>query len=144
MNEEPLGANPTLFSRRLGDGCVSFLVLIPITLLTPPESEETLKRFFARCRPPGFWGPIRRQIQIAATGEPSSGRMFFDSMLGILAAFGLVLATNAVFVGDWPTFSVGLIACIMAGGWLLKRIMDTRPAPQSVPSLSSFETAKNK
>ena len=54
--------------------------------------------------------------------EPTMGRLLFDSMLGILSALGLVLATNAIFVGDWIFFSVSIAGCIVTGAWLLKRI----------------------
>jgi SSS family solute:Na+ symporter len=116
---------------------LSFIVLIVVTLLTPPESKETLKRFYARCRPPGFWGPIRSEVHIEDTGEPTAGRMFVDSMLGILASLGLVLATNAVYVGDWVRFGVSVAGCVVTGSWLLKRILDANASetPQPKPEL---------
>jgi Na+/proline symporter len=107
---------------------LSFIVLIGVTLLTPPESKETLKRFYARCRPPGLWGPIRSEVQVDANGEPGAGRMFFDSMLGIIASLGLVLGTNAIYVGDWPRFGASLLVCVATGGWLLRRILAERSA----------------
>jgi solute:Na+ symporter, SSS family len=33
---------------------LSFVLLLAVTLLTPPESNETLLTFYARCRPPGL------------------------------------------------------------------------------------------
>jgi Na+/proline symporter len=107
---------------------LSFVVLIGVTLLTPPESRETLKRFYARCRPPGLWGPIRSEVPLEDIGEPTAGRMFVDSMLGIVASLGLVLGTNAIYVGDWKRFGVSLLICLVAGIWLLKRILDGRSA----------------
>ena len=38
---------------------LSFVVFIAVTLVTPAESPETLKRFYEQCRPPGLWGPVR-------------------------------------------------------------------------------------
>lgn len=102
---------------------LSFVVLITVTLLTPAESNETLKRFYARCRPPGLWGPIRCQVQLEDNGEPTTGRLLTDSLLGILASLGLVLATNAVFVGDWLRFFASLAGCVILGTWLLRRIL---------------------
>lgn len=107
---------------------LSFVVLTLITLLTPPESPETLKRFYARCRPPGFWGPVRGHIKLAVTGEPSAGRLMSDSLLGILSCLGLVLATNAIFVLDWRTFLISLAGSVGLGSWLLLRILE-KPAP---------------
>jgi Na+/proline symporter len=110
---------------------LSFLVLIAVTLLTPPESDETLKRFYQRCRPPGFWKPIRDQVQLVDNGEPTAGQMFADCMLGIVSSLGLVLATNAVFAGDWPRFGVSILVCAVTGFWLLRRVL-RQPAGKSV------------
>jgi len=49
--------------------------------------------------------------------------MLVDSLLGMIASLGLVVATNAVFVGDWPRFFMSLITCILTGAWLLRRIL---------------------
>jgi solute:Na+ symporter, SSS family len=102
---------------------LSLIVLVTVTLLTPAESTETLKRFYARCRPPGFWGPISRETPLEDIGEPTTGSMLKDSALGIGASLCLVLATNAVFVGDWLRFSVSIVAGIITGAWLLRRIL---------------------
>jgi Na+/proline symporter len=120
-----------------GLGCLfglSIAVLTTATLLTPPESMETLTRFYQRCHPPGLWGPVRRQIDLAALGEPPLKRIFGDSVLGILACLALVLATNALYVADWPRFWGSVIAGTILTGWLLKRILrgaaDEKLAPR--------------
>jgi len=74
---------------------LSFLVLFAATLLTPAESKETLVRFYQRCRPPGFWGPIKTAAGLAAPQTSEMGRLLASSALGVLACLGLVLATNA-------------------------------------------------
>jgi solute:Na+ symporter, SSS family len=107
---------------------LGFVVLIVVTLLTPPESPETLRRFYERCRPPGLGGPVRKTAVIVDNGEPSQGRMMIDCLLGILACVGLVLATNAIFVGDWTRVLVSIGVCVGFGGWLLRRLMDREPA----------------
>jgi Na+/proline symporter len=116
---------------------MSIVVLLTVTLLTPPESKETLKRFYARCRPPGFWKPIRDEVPLPDTGEPTIGEMLADSLLGIIAALGLVLATNALFVADWPRFFASIIACVVAGAWLLRRILLNPRQPKPVEQLET-------
>lgn len=120
---------------------LSFIVLIAVTLATPPESAETLRRFYARCRPPGLWGPVRGTVTIPPNGEPSAGRMFGDAMLGMVAAFGLVLATNALFVGDWRRVGVNLTVCVATGTWLLKRMLDA-PGKESAEREKEVEMLK--
>jgi Na+/proline symporter len=114
---------------------LSFVVLVAVTLLTPPESKETLKRFYARCRPPGFWKPISDEVKLEDIGEPTTGEMFVESILGIVASLGLVLATNAVFVGDWPRFFASLAGCLVTATWLLRRILLKSRMAKPVPKM---------
>ena len=62
-----------------------------VTLLTKPEPIETLRAFYARVRPPGFWKPV-------APGASSSG---------LLHIVRVVCGT------------VGVYAWLLAFGWLL-------------------------
>jgi Na+/proline symporter len=98
-------------------------VLIGVALLTPAESKATLVRFYERCRPPGLWKPIREIALAGPAGEPSTGHLIVDSVLGIAACFGLVVATNAVFTGAWQLCGAGLLAAGGCGGWLIRRIL---------------------
>jgi hypothetical protein len=62
-----------------------------------------------------------------------------DSLLGILACLGLVLATNALFVKNWTVLIAGTVICVVFGVWLLTRVFD-RPAlgaRASCPPLTS-------
>jgi SSS family solute:Na+ symporter len=101
---------------------LSFVVLMITTLLTPAESSETLVRFYERCRPPGFWGPIRARASAAATAPPPFGGILMNCGLGILACLGLVLATNAIFVGAWAEVIGGALMAGILGGWLVHRM----------------------
>lgn len=102
----------------------SFVVLTLVTLATPPESKETLRRFYQRCRPPGFWRIVREPGSAGQSGGVSGAKLIFDSALGILSCLGLVLATNALFVGDWTRLGVGMGMCVVPGAWLVSRVFD--------------------
>jgi Na+/proline symporter len=41
---------------------ISTAAVMGVTLLTKPESTDTLTRFYARARPPGFWQPVAGQL----------------------------------------------------------------------------------
>jgi hypothetical protein len=71
-------------------------VLLLVTWLTPPESPETLTRLFERWRPPGFWGQFRAQAGLKGAEAVPAKRLAANSLLGVLACLGLVLATNAI------------------------------------------------
>ena len=118
---------------------LSFLVLVAVTLLTPAESQETLARFYERCRPPGLWGRVRAQAGLAMPKRNPLGLLIVNSALGVIACLGLVLATNALFVGDWVRAVVGLAGAVGFGAWLISRVFETKSAgPVSVdePQLS--------
>lgn len=118
---------------------LSFVVLLAVTLLTRPESQETLARFYARCRPPGRWGPVREQMgEEGAEIGPSVGRQVADSAIGTMACLGLVVATNAVFVKDWAMTAGGVAATVGFGAWLLARMLGgRRVTPAEHPAVSS-------
>ncbi len=108
---------------------LSFTVLILVSLITPPESTETLTRFYQRCRPPGFWKRIREQTVLPPNTDPSLGHLLFDCLLGVLSCLGLVVLTNSLFTGKWLVFGIGVVCFVCFGGWLLQRVLaDTRNA----------------
>jgi len=115
---------------------VSFVTLVAVTLLTPPESRTTLVNFYRKCRPPGLWKGIREEAGVEVGDEPTTGRLFVDCLIGIVACLGLVLATNAVFAGDWLRAAAGAGVFGALGGLLLRRVFrarsDRRPSPAAV------------
>lgn len=102
---------------------LSFLVLTTVTLVTPPESRETLIEFYKRCRPPGIWGKIRSDV-VPAVAAPPLLPVIVNSILGIIACLGLVIGTNAIFVGQWLKVIGGFGFGTLAAIWLVKRAFE--------------------
>jgi solute:Na+ symporter, SSS family len=120
---------------------LAFVVLAAVTLLTPAESPETLRKFYRRCRPPGFWGPVRKSLAGEAIEIPATGGLLANSALGILACLGLVLATNAIFVADWATIAVYLTAALGFGGALIIRVLrNPTVAAEPTPNCAAAQT----
>jgi len=101
---------------------LSFAVLLVVTLLTPAESHSTLKAFYEKCRPPGFWKPVSEGLNRSKDSALSIGTLLLNSTLGTFACLGLVLATNAAFVKDWTRLLIGALAAIGLGAWLVRRM----------------------
>jgi solute:Na+ symporter, SSS family len=101
---------------------LSFLILLTVTMVTPPEDPETLKRFYERCRPPGFWGPVREAAAPTAQDDPSMNVLLTDCALGIVACLGLVLTTNAIFVSSWQTVTIFAAVCVVFAAALIYRV----------------------
>ncbi|MCB9897386.1 MAG: Na+:solute symporter [Planctomycetes bacterium] len=64
----------------------SLLVVIPVTLLTPPVERECLQVFHDRVRPLGFWGPLRSK------SASRQGGVLVRVLLGWLGAVAFVVA----------------------------------------------------
>src|SRR4029078_1232269 len=41
---------------------IGFVGSVVVTLLTPPESQATLRSFYLKVRPPGRWAPLRNAL----------------------------------------------------------------------------------
>ncbi len=102
---------------------LSFAVLLIVTALTPPESKETLVRFYEKCHPPGFWKGIRESANVPPNDDPPTGRLVVDCAIGVLASLGLVVATNAVFAQAWITAGLGAALAVVFSWILLRRVL---------------------
>jgi len=107
---------------------------LAVTLLTKPEPMENLKEFYLRCRPAGYWAPVRRAL--IADGklpdEPAESQLlpgFLIAIVGfvMMACGTLVVAT--VFVGHYGLCAAYFAATLVSGAifkklfrWHLKRI----------------------
>jgi Na+/proline symporter len=101
---------------------LSIGVLILVSLLTPAEPEETLVRFYERCRPPGLWKKVRRKAGPSAGEEQTMGQIAVSCLLGVFSCLGLVVMTNSLWARDWPLFLAGFLGFGLFGWWLIRRI----------------------
>ena len=102
---------------------LGFVTIIVISLLTPAEKIETLREFYNRCRPPGFWKPVvadlsgeeRRQI------KDETLRDIFDCVLGVVFCSAAILAVISPFGKHWTVFLVALLTALTSGGLFMWR-----------------------
>jgi len=99
-------------------GAVSLFIA---TILTPPEPKETLMNFYKRCRPIGLWKGIREEAGPDYAPEKPLGVLLVDSLFGILACLGLVIATNSLLVRSWSLLAVSVAMTAIFGALLIKR-----------------------
>lgn len=69
-----------------------------VTLLTPPEPEETLTRFYLRVRPPGFWKRIARAAY--GPGENPEKKLLISAsatLIATLSVFALLMGISGLF-----------------------------------------------
>lgn len=99
------------------------VTIIAVSLLTPAEKIETLREFYRRCRPPGFWGPVvvefssdERDVVRAETT-----RDLIDCFLGIAFCASAILGVISPFGGHWIVFAVSMLVCALSGGLFIGR-----------------------
>jgi Na+/proline symporter len=78
---------------------VSSAVWITVTLLTQPESEETLLRFYKKIHPGGIlWRPIAQKAPEVVT-DSGLGRNLLDWVVGILLIYATLFGVGKIILG---------------------------------------------
>jgi hypothetical protein len=101
----------------------SAIVWITVAFLTPKTSEATLKQFYRRVRPGGFWGVVK----IKSGFPPDSLRTAFtNTILGIVILVSFIVGIGKLFLHQ---STMGIIALFIAGFgsyWLYHRLRKSR------------------
>jgi SSS family solute:Na+ symporter len=90
---------------------ISLIGCILGTYLTPPDDEETLKNFYLRVRPWGFWKPIHEKL-LAEYPDLEANRNFGRDMVNVVV--GIVWQTALTATGIFLVIEMysALLACI--------------------------------
>jgi len=76
-----------------------WIVIVLVTLLTPPERPEVLSEFYRRCKPPGFWRPVTQMLSLEenALAQHEMRLDVWNCVLGILFCLSAVALTTNLF-----------------------------------------------
>jgi Na+/proline symporter len=92
---------------------------LAVTLATPPESTDQLCRFYARVRPPGWWGPAAGQLGIHST--PLGAEPWLRVVAATGGVYALLLGSGSLLLGGTilalaaTAAGVALIAITLVG-----------------------------
>ncbi|MGH7631245.1 MAG: sodium:solute symporter family protein [Gemmatimonadales bacterium] len=79
---------------------ITTVVWIAVTLLTPPESRETLERFYRRVRPGGRgWRPVARKLGFGNDPTPGGALSWVNWVAGVVAVYAAVFGVGALLTG---------------------------------------------
>ncbi len=95
---------------------VSIVVMLTVTLLTPPVDPEHLRRFYAKVRPFGFWRKVTNQKPATGTAL-ASFQVWYG---GIALLLGLLMGTGAWLLGHefWTWFGIaGVGGLLVSHSW---------------------------
>lgn len=101
---------------------LGWLTIISVDLLTRPERREKLKEFYKKCRPPGLWGPVAREVGTEPSQQKKeSWRDIADGILGSFCCLCSVAGLTALFGRQMPLFLITLVLSLISGGLFLLR-----------------------
>ncbi len=102
---------------------ITTIVWITVTMLTSPESEETLIQFYQKVRPGGkLWQSIAAKVP-EINADVGLGRDIFDWALGIILVYASLFGVGKIILGS---LSFGLILLILAALCLYIIIWDLK------------------
>lgn len=104
---------------------LSIIGCIAGTLLTPPNDDETLKNFYKKVRPWGFWKPIHDKVVAedpSFVSDKAFGRDMVNVIVGIVAQTALVIIPMYLVLGQqlpmYITIAITLVcAVILKKNW---------------------------
>jgi solute:Na+ symporter, SSS family len=96
---------------------VTTVVWLAVTLLTAPESDETLERFYRRVRPGGRgWRVVSTRLGFGDDRIPGGALSWVNWVAGLVAVYAALFAVGAVVTG-MPLR--GLVYAVVAAGAFL-------------------------
>ncbi|HKO99120.1 MAG TPA: hypothetical protein VJU86_19120 [Pyrinomonadaceae bacterium] len=102
---------------------LGFATIVVVTYLTRPERIETLREFYARCRPPGFWGPVVKDFDPQLRREIRQETLtdIIDCVLGVVFCTSAILAVISPLGRHWWIFAAAMGVCLLSGGLFIVR-----------------------
>jgi hypothetical protein len=117
------------------DTFVSLVITVAIGAFTAPAPMDALVGFYAKVRPFGFWGPVRREAERRGL-VPVHDRMPMIDMLngGITVVFQICLALTPfyLFLRQWDHMVIALVATLALGVVLYFTWYKNLPSPDEV------------
>ncbi len=89
---------------------------ILVCLLTPPESDDILKKFYINVRPWGFWNPVHQKV-ISDSPDVKANRHFrwdaFNILNGIVWQLMLTILPIAIIIRHKPALWTSLLILVL-------------------------------
>jgi Na+/proline symporter len=100
----------------------TIVVWLTVTLLTPPEDLEHLRRFYRRTRPGGWWGPVKADQEGMGKRGSGVGRGLLAWAGGVSLVYGMTFGIGHLLLLR-PWTGAGLLLLGGLGGWTMWRTL---------------------
>ena len=100
---------------------VTTVVWVTVTLLTRPESETTLERFYRQVRPGGpGWAAVSRRLGYGREPIPGGALQWTNWIAGVVAVYASLFGIGKVVFGEYGRGMVFLGLAILAFAWIAR------------------------
>lgn len=89
-------------------------VWIVVTFLTKPTDMETLRKFFTRIHPGGWWKPVADQLPNVKQ-DTGYSKLMVDWLAGVLLVYNVLFGTGKLILGDVTTALIFFFVAGVAG-----------------------------
>jgi SSS family solute:Na+ symporter len=106
---------------------ISAVTSVVVSLLTKPDEEEVLKKFYKQVRPWGFWGPIRDKVMAEDPNfEPNRNfpRDTVNVIIGIIWQLSLVLIPTYLVIRNFRNMWISITVLVATSIFLKKNWYD--------------------
>ena len=90
------------------------IVWIVVTFLTKPTDMETLRKFFTRIHPGGWWKPVADQLPNVKQ-DTGYSKLMVDWLAGVLLVYNVLFGTGKLILGDVTTALIFFFVAGVAG-----------------------------
>jgi Na+/proline symporter len=98
------------------------VVWIVVTFVTKPTDVETLKKFFTRIHPGGWWKPVAELLPDVRQ-DSGYGKLIIDWIAGVLLVYNTLFGLGKLILGDYSTALMFFIVAGLAEAILIMHIM---------------------
>ncbi len=99
------------------------ILWVAVALLTKPEPEQLLKKFYDRAQPLGWWGPFAQPARDGKNGrrplQPIINGIFI-ALLGASSVALLILGLTQLWFASWGVGALSLSGCVVLVAGFLK------------------------
>jgi SSS family solute:Na+ symporter len=72
---------------------------IAVTLLTKPSATDTLRAFYTRVHPGGWWGPVSASLP-GVRPDSGYGRLLVDWLAGVVLVYAVLFGIGKILLGS--------------------------------------------
>jgi hypothetical protein len=104
---------------------ITTVIWIVVTLLTPPETMETLVAFYRRVHPAGpGWAPVAAKAGAVHPRE-SLGVQFANWILGCVLIYTTLFGIGKLIFKEWPMGAAFIVVAVIAGALISRNLSQT-------------------